>query len=544
MLYLVIGLLAIAGATAFAPRLGVAAPLLLVLLGTGVSLLPFAPDLHVEPEWVLTGVLPPLLYAASAAMPAMEFRREFTAIRGLSVVLVVVSSLALGWFFSLVVPGLGLAWGIALGAIVSPTDAVATSIATRLGVSPRVVTMLEGESLLNDATALVLLRAAVAGTAATVPVWHVLGQFAYAVAVAVVLGAVVGHLMLAVRARVTDATVSTVLSFAVPFLAAVPTEELGASGLVAAVVAGLVTGHGAARRLPPRHRLSDETNWRTLELVLEGAVFLVMGLELSTVVDDVRADHGALGTAGWVAAAALGLTVAVRAAYVTLLMAGQHLRTRRGERMVPRLTTMQQRLDAGDNPYGDRRGNRRWTPRDLARVRTRVRRGLADIEHFLAEPLGWPEGAVVVWSGMRGAVTLAAAQTLPADTPQRSLLVLVAFLVAAGSLLVQGGTLPTVVRWVGAARAPRTGDADELPRLMAVLSAAAADVGEPPAAARAGDRAAVEATVRHRLAVLDAQRHALLDARDDGAFSSAVLTTALATLDADQLGLELRGIAT
>ena len=536
MLYLVIGLLAIAAATAAAPRLGVAAPLLLVLLGTGVSLLPFAPTVDVEPEWVLTGVLPPLLYAASASMPAMEFRREFTAIRGLSVVLVVISAFALGWFFSLVVPGLGLAWGVALGAVVSPTDAVATSIATRLGVSPRVVTMLEGESLLNDATALVLLRAAIAGTAATVPVWGVLGEFAYAVAVAVVLGAVVGRVVLAVRARVTEATVSTVLSFTVPFLAAVPAEELGASGLVAAVVAGLVTGHGAARALPPRHRLSDESNWRTIELVLEGAVFLAMGLQLSGIVDEV---HGGLGTATWVAAAALALTVLVRAGYVTLLLAGLALRGRRGSALRPRLTDVQQRLDAGMSPYDGRRARRRTDPRDLLRMRARVRRGLADIEHFLAEPLGWRDGAVVVWAGMRGAITLAAAQTLPEDTPQRPLLVLVAFLVATGSLLLQGGTLPWVVRLLGAARGAQPGADDERRRLLALMAEAAATVSLPPRSDDPGRGAA--AAEQHRLAVLEAQRDALLTARDDGAFSSAALTAVLAVLDADQLAVEMRG---
>ncbi|MEU2348310.1 cation:proton antiporter [Modestobacter sp. NPDC049651] len=531
MLYLVAGLLAIAAATTFADRLGVAAPLLLVLLGTGASLLPWTPDVEVEPEWILTGVLPPLLYSASAALPAMDFRREFGTIRGLSVVLVVVSSLVLGLFLSWALD-VGLAWGVALGAVVSPTDAVATSIVKRLGVSPRAVTMLEGESLLNDATALVLLRAAIAGTAASVSLWGVAGRFAYAVAVAVVLGAVVGRLGLLVRARVGDVTVSTVLSFTVPFLAAVPADELGASGLVAAVVAGLVTGRGAARVLPPRHRLSDAQNWRTVELVLEGAVFLVMGLELAGVVDDVRADHAGTGTALVVAAGALALTVAVRACYVGLLLAGLQGRTRRGAAMRPRLTAMRQRIDAGQGPYTGRRARRRQRPRDLVRIRERIDRGLADIEHFLAQPLSWREGSVVVWAGMRGAVTLAAAQTLPADAPDRSSLVFIAFLVAAGSLLLQGGTLPWVVRLVRPARAAEP-DGAERDAVLALLADAAARVPAPAS----GDRPAV---VAHRLAVIAAQRDALLDARDDGAFSAGALTAALTTLDADQLSIELR----
>ena len=224
----VLGLLAIAAAQAVGGRLRLAAPLVLVLIGIIVSLLPFVPAVVIDPEWILVGVLPPLLYSASVSMPAMDFRREFTAISGLSVVLVVGSSVALGLFFAWVIPGIGLAWGIALGAIVSPTDAVATSIVRKVGVSSRVVSILEGESLLNDATALVILRAGIAGAAVSVSLWRVFGQFAYAVAVAVLIGVVVGRLNLRVRAKVHDATINTVLSFTVPFLASIPAERIGA----------------------------------------------------------------------------------------------------------------------------------------------------------------------------------------------------------------------------------------------------------------------------------------------------------------------------
>ncbi|WP_203230678.1 cation:proton antiporter domain-containing protein, partial [Agromyces humi] len=225
----VLGLLGIAAATAIGPKLGFSAPLVLVVVGILVSFLPFVPDIEVDPEWIIAGVLPPLLYSASVSMPSMEFRREFGAISGLSVALVVVSSVALGFLFWWLVPGVTLAAGIALGAIVSPTDAVATSIVKRVGVTPRVVTVLEGESLLNDATALVLLRSAIAATAATVTFWDIVGDFAFAVAVAVVIGWLVGRANLWVRSRVTDATVNTVISFTVPFLASVPSEALGAS---------------------------------------------------------------------------------------------------------------------------------------------------------------------------------------------------------------------------------------------------------------------------------------------------------------------------
>ena len=265
LIVVVMGMLVISAAATLGPRLGFAAPLLLVVVGIGVSLLPFAPEVHVEPEWILSGVLPPLLYSAAMSMPSMNFRREFTAISGLSFVLVVVSSLVVGAVFAWLVPGLGLAWGIALGAIVSPTDAIATSIVKRAGAPTRVVTILEGESLLNDATALVILRAAIAGAAVSVSLWGVLGSFVYSIVVAGIIGFVVGHLNLLVRARVGEASVNTAISFTVPFLAAIPAEELGASGLVAAAVAGLATGHHAPQFLSAQHRLSDSQNWRTAQ---------------------------------------------------------------------------------------------------------------------------------------------------------------------------------------------------------------------------------------------------------------------------------------
>src|SRR3978361_123716 len=135
LVVIVTGLLLIAAAAVFGPRLGIAAPLVLVAIGVGASSLPVFESIHIEPEWILAGVLPPLLYASAVSMPAMNFRREFGAISGLSVLLVVGSALLLGLFFRQVVPGLGFALAVALGAIVSPTDAVATSIIKKTSVS-------------------------------------------------------------------------------------------------------------------------------------------------------------------------------------------------------------------------------------------------------------------------------------------------------------------------------------------------------------------------------------------------------------------------
>ncbi len=543
----VVGLLVVAGAALIGPRLGVASPLVLVVVGVAASLVPMVGGVQIRPEWILEGVLPPLLYSSAVSMPAMNFRREFGAISGLSVVLVVGSALLLGVFFMVVVPGLGFAWGVALGAIVSPTDAVATSIIKRTTVSQRVVAMLDGESLLNDATALVLLRTAIVATAASFSFWGTVGTFAYSVVVAVVIGAVVGWLNLVVRGRVRDPTVNTVISFTVPFAAAIPTELLGASGLVAAVVAGLVTGVRAPRVLSAQHRLSDSQNWRTVEMVLEGAVFLTMGVQITSIVQGAQHDNARVIPAILVAAGAFLLTVIVRAGYVAPLLGVLAARSRRSVKLQPRLESMRERVgtDQGRREALDElsRGRRSASMRDLDRFAVRVTRVLADIEYFVREPLGWRDGTVVVWAGMRGAVTVAAAQTLPQHTPQRSVLVLIAFTVAVLSLLVQGGTIGPLVRLL----APQSGRAApderarvELERIFALMKTAAEAVPQVPGSDVRSPEGR-EAARRYRLAVLDAQRAALLDARDNGTFDADVLADALATIDAAQIEIETQG---
>ena len=278
----IFGVLAVVGVNALAPRLGVAAPLLLVLLGVGVSFIPRVGPIDINPELILAGILPPLLYSTAVAMPTMEFRRDFRTISVLSVVLVVVSAVVVGVIMHLLIPGLDLALGIALGAILSPTDAVATSIVRKAGVSQRIVTVLEGESLLNDASALVLLRSAVAAVGVGISFGEVSGQFVYSVIVAVAVGWAVGRLNLLVRSHLNQATSSVAVSLIVPFVAYVPAEQLDASGLVAAVTAGLISGHGAPARLRAEDRITERAVWRTVELLLESAVFLIMGLEIST----------------------------------------------------------------------------------------------------------------------------------------------------------------------------------------------------------------------------------------------------------------------
>ncbi|MFT4136056.1 cation:proton antiporter [Microbacterium sp.] len=544
-----LGLIVIVLSVPLARRIGVSSPILLVVIGLGVSLLPFMPHVEVDPEWILVGILPPLLYAAAVRLPAVEFRRDAAPIAGLAIALVVISSLLLGAVFVALVPGLGFPLAVAFGAILSPTDAVATSIVKKLGIAPRVVTMLEGESLLNDATALVLLRSAIATVAAGFSFWGTVGTFVWGVASAVAIGMIVGLVNLRLRRWIGNAAANTALGFAVPFLAYLPTEHLGGSGLVAAVVAGITTGQGATRRFTAEQRISDELTWRTVELTLEGAVFLIMGLELRAIVAANFERHDGPWLAVLLAAGALVVIVVARAGYVALLVWLQSRRSSRRERVHEAIVSG--RLDGMADG------------RHAATMRQRLTRMLHDLNYYAASPLTWKHGTVIVWAGMRGVVTLAAAQTLPRDTPARELLILTAFLVAVVSLLLQGLTLPGLVRRL---RIPASVDADprsERSRLDAELQGAAlARLSDPGLAKESGDPfdPALLHRLGHRMAkppeedavqqfadarelrivMIEAMRDRLVELGNEGSFSSAALRHALAELDADQIGLELR----
>lgn len=527
-----LGMLVVALAAAVGPRLKIPAPLILVVLGLAVSLLPFVPGVTVAPELVLAGILPPLLYASSVALPAMELRRDFGAVSALSVLLVVVSALVLGWLFALLIPGLEYGWAVALGAVISPTDAVATSIVKQTTVSHRVSAILEGEGLLNDASALVVLRAAIAGTAAAVSVWSVAGQFLLAVAVAVAIGIPVGHAALRIRARMADPTVNTVVSLTVPFAASLPAEALGGSGLVAAVAAGLVVGRHGPRLLGPQHRRSDEENWATVSLVLEGFIFLVMGLEIPGIVRAAGGAGVAVGALGLAIAGLAGVLV-VRAAFVAPLLGWLHYRSRRGLEVRDRVETLRDQFLAGQ-PVAVPAGRIRRRGADSPRWGQRIQSLLAGIDYLAASPLGPREGAVVVWAGMRGAVTVAAAQTLPTgpDGPsQRGLLVLVAFGVAAISLVLQGSTLFLLIRRMKPIADDPAALGEERGKVLQLVRDFADSVHAEPG----------ESKKEYRLKQLKASRAALLDARDLGMYDSAILGGALAAVDSEQITLELQG---
>ena len=529
----VVGLLAIAASSEVARRTGVATPLILVAAGIAVGFVPGMPDIEIEPEWILAGVLPPLVYSASVAMPPMNIRREFGSITSLSVTLVVLSTAALGWFFSWVL-AVPLAWGLALGAVVSPTDAVAVAIARRAGVPSRVLTILEGEGLLNDATALVLLRSAVAAGIASITFGSVVLNFVYAVAVATVIGFVAGHATLWIRRRIDNPAASTVVSFTVPLVAALPTELAGGSGLVAAVVAGLVIGQHAPRMLSPRTRLFDRVGWSSVELSLEGLIFLLMGLQLHTLIEDVLGSDGRIVEAVWVALAGLALVLVIRAGYVVLLVGSIGRRAGRAASIQPRLEQINAAAEERFSNLPDHIGESERMAERIERIRTRLRRERSKVNYLLRDPTGAKEGAIIVWAGMRGAVSVAAAQTLPASTPSRSTIVLIAFLLAGGSFLLQGTTLGALARRLRpeASEAHAERERAEHYELLQLLELTAS-------AEREKDDDRTERAIE--LAVLRAQRDVLLDARDDGTFDGEMLTHALTAVDAQQIALEMQG---
>ncbi len=546
----------------FAPRLGVAAPVLLVLAGIGASYVPGTPHLDMDPHLILTVVLPPLLYAAAITVPAVEFRRNFSAISSLAVLLVIVSALVTGLLLHWLVPEIPLAIAIALGAVIAPPDAVAaTSVGKRLGLPPRLLVVLEGEGLVNDATALVLLRSAVAAGAGGVSLLDVTADFLRAVVIGLLVGVVIGLVAVRVRAFLDDPVLITAVSLTVPFVAFVPAEELHASGVLAVVVAGLVTGYQSSHHFEAQDRVTERINWRTVQLLLENGVFLLMGYQIESLVSDVRGSDD-LGVGGTVL---LGLLltvvlVALRMAFMIPLTAWLRAQQRRGVAMAPRLGALQEHLGtiAPEEASSGRR---------LRHVQRRVDRKLADLQQLERNALGWRGGAVLGWSGMRGVVTLAAAQSLPADTPWRSQLILVAFVVALVTLVVQGTSLPWVIRVLGVRGTDEQAARVELDGLLTEISQVMTDALDNPDLVRSDgrrfseralakgrtqqelftryvstatpeDQARLDEHRELRMLLLEAGAAALRDCRTSGEWNSGTLARAQSLLDAEVIHLE------
>lgn len=535
ILEVTLAVLVVGIANAIAPRVRLAAPVLLVVFGIIASAIPAFADLEFEPELVLAVLLPPLLYAASASMPTMDFRREFVPVGALAIFLVVITAVVLGFFLSWIIPDLEIWWGIALGAVLSPTDAAAVAIAKKAHLSGRLVSILEGESLLNDATALVLLRTATVAAVVSFSVWESIWDFVSAAGLATIIGFIVGQVILHVRARVHTPAVSTVWSFVTPFLAAVPSEHFGASGLVAAVVAGLVAGNGAVKYLNADQRVSDKQTWKTIEVVLEGLIFLVMGLQLRAIVSHVRHDHDSIRIAVVTAILALAVTLLVRALFLIPLLGFLDRYIQRGQQIKERFTQFRNGL--AEDPEREAIFRERMDASGFVRQRNRFVRFFADIDYYLSQPLGKNAGVILVWGGMRGAITLAAAQTLPVSAPHRSLLILIAFLVAALSLVVQGLTLPKVVERYAPVSDPQRiqEQRDQIIREI-LVAGLPEDQREEDIAQLIASRPSRDDLDRRE----QAQYQRLLELRDSGEYDSEVLSATLAALDAQQIARRAR----
>ncbi|PPF75363.1 sodium:proton antiporter [Subtercola sp. Z020] len=571
-IYAVVGVAVIVAVAAFSKKLGVAAPIILVLVGVGLSYLPGVPLIEIPHEYILDGLLPPILYAAAISVPVVDFRRNLGTITSLSVVLVVITAFGTGFLLYTMLPDLNLAAAIALGAIISPPDAVAaTSVGRRLGLPPRLLTVLEGEGLVNDATALVLLRSAsAAAIGALSSPWAGVLDFIFAVVVAIVVGLVVGFVTVWVRTKLNDPVLDTAISFAVPFAAFMPAESVGASGVLAVVVAGLYTGHAAPERFTAQSRISDRVNWRTVQFFLENGVFLLIGLEIRTLIEHVNDHESAIGVwesvgIGLLATVAL---ILLRFVWAGPLVIGLQVRAQHAEK-----STLRSRLFLDHLRSLPVAGERQARRRRFAERRYVRRR--SDLQQLRNEGIDWRGGVVMGWSGMRGVVTLAAAQSLPNDIPYRDQLILIAFTVAVVTLIVQGGTLPYVIRLVGIQGIDVAADRRELALLLDEISNEGLTVLDDPAHAL-GETTPVDPDVIERvrqssflrtesawessrqltaatddtphqvyrelrLAVVAAEREALLEARSRGSYPSRILAEAQAMLDLEETRLRPRG---
>jgi len=510
--------------TALARRYGVSAPLLLVVVGLAASFVPGMPIVPLDPDLVLFLVLPPLLYSAALESSTLRLRENLRRISQLAVGLVVFTTAVVGVAAWLLVPELPLASALVLGAVVAPPDAVAAaSIGRRLGLPRRIMTILEGESLLNDATALTLFRVLLAAALSTTvgagtTIVHGLGEFALAAVGGVLIGAVGGWLLHRVRMRLADGPMESAVGLLVPFAIYLLAEELHASGVLAVVIAGLYLGHKATEA-GYATRLQEQAVWKALDTLLEALVFALIGLQLRVVVEGLGEDAGRILL---VSLALLGVTILARFVWV-----------------FPTI----------------------YLPRLLPRVRAR-------------DPgLSWRGPFVISWAGMRGVVTLAAAFAIPAggDTgpamPGRDVVLFAAFVITVGTLLLQGLTLPMLIRRLQVR--DKGGQRDVLDEAAVKQAAAEAAVGRLDELAdestpthvteqlrtwaqhrsngawerlgRSDDEigeAPSVAFTRLRRAMLDAERETFVRFRDMGRIDEGILREMLRELDHEEAMLD------
>ncbi|GEJ97905.1 MULTISPECIES: Na+/H+ antiporter [unclassified Streptomyces] len=398
LLLLVAGSAAVAGA---ARRTPLPAPLLLVAVGLAVSYIPGVPDYRLDPEVVLPLVLPPLLYTSASDSSYLDLRAQVRPVALLSVGYVLFATVLVGWAAYLVVPGMPLPAALVLGAVVAPPDAVAaTAVARRVGLPSRITTILQGESLLNDATAITAYKVALAAAIGEGATWAGgIEEFL----IASVGGVGVGLLLMAplhwLRTHLREPLLQNTLSLLIPFVAYSVAEQVHASGVLAVVVVALYLGH-RAWEVDFATRLQEEAVWKMVAFILESAVFALIGLQLPVVLKGLGEYEGI--TAAWYAVAVF--VVVVLARFVWVYPAA----------FVPRLLS--------------------------ERIRTRE------------ENPTWRGAMVTSWAGMRGVVSLAIAFSIPLTVhgghpfPQRNLILFLTFTTVIGTLVLQGVTLPPLIR--------------------------------------------------------------------------------------------------
>jgi CPA1 family monovalent cation:H+ antiporter len=422
LLLLIVGSCAIA---ALARRRGVAAPILLVLTGLAASYIPGVPEFRLSPDLILFAVLPPLVYTTALESSYLNLRDNVRTLALLSVGLVLFTALVVGGAARLDVPGLPVAAALTLGAILAPTDAVTTaSIGRQLHLPRRLLTVITGESMLNDGTALTVYAVAVSAASAAVATPSPLSAVGSLITISIggiVVGLVLGVGIHRLRMRLRDPLVESTLSLLTPFAAYLAADSLHVSGVLAVVVTGLYLGHHAGQAHFAT-RLQDMAVWRVTTFVLESVAFALIGLQLRPVLQDVGAQNPARLAAE--AAIVLGAVIVSRIVWV-----------------FPSI----------------------YLPRWLV-PRIRVQ-----------DPApGWQATFVLSWAGLRGVISLAAAAALSSDVPQRNLLVFLTFTTVLGTLLVQGLTLPGLIRWLGVRAGPDEHRADVVAQATAQEAASEA----------------------------------------------------------------------
>jgi CPA1 family monovalent cation:H+ antiporter len=498
--------------TALARRLGFVAPLVLLVAGLGLSFVPGFPEVHLEPELVLVGIIPPLLYVAALQTSIPAFRRAVRPILQLAVGLVVLTAFVVGTVVHALLPEVPYAACVALGAIVAPPDAVSTTaIARRIGLPRRMVTILEGESLLNDATALVIVRVSVVALGTSVGLTDIGGRVLRDAGGGVLIGFAAAIAAAWLHRKIVDPLLDDAVSLLTPFVVVIVAERLHTSSIVAVVVTGLYLGHRIPYLLSPTSRLQMDAVWRLLTFLLEGVVFLLVGLQLRELVTNIETG---LATTIQVTAAVFFTLVALRFVW-----------------MYPAVY--------------------------LARLFPKVRN---------REPRPGPAvPTVLAWAGMRGVVTLAAALTLPlsvevpnADYP-RELFVFVAFAIIVLTLLVQGTTLPWLATRLRVKEDTSTEDAlaeagvqhaasraalealeahaDGAPESVVERLRAIADNRSNVAWERLGSQEQETPSAaygRLRREMIQAERHVFKIARNEGRIPEEVLTRAQRDLDLEE----------